>query len=76
MSLRCETGSDAAKCQIVEMNCACAGQVRRKVQRTTYNEKGEEVTEMVYEDGEPEPVAAPAEKVSHCTAHWTVDLGH
>ena len=24
------------------------------MERTTYNEKGEEVTEMVYEDGEPE----------------------
>jgi len=35
------------------------------VQRTTYNEKGEEVTEMVYENAKPETPAAPAaEKVS------------
>lgn len=35
------------------------------MQRTTYNEKGEEVTEMVYEDAKPESAAAPAnEKVS------------
>jgi len=35
------------------------------VQQTTYNEKGEEVTEMVYEDAKPETAAAPAtEKVS------------
>ena len=35
------------------------------MQRTTYNEKGEEVTEMVYEDAAPEPAAAPAtEEVS------------
>ena len=41
--------------------------MRKKVERTTYNEKGEEVTEMVYEDGEPEPEAEPMlidEKVS------------
>ena len=42
-----------------------AGPARKKVQRTTYNEKGEEVTEMVYEDAVPEPAEAPAdEKVS------------
>lgn len=50
-------------------NCSsealCAGPARKKVQRTTYNEKGEEVTEMVYEDAKPETAAAPAtEKVS------------
>ena len=31
------------------------------MQRTTYNEKGEEVTEMVYQDAEPEPAAPPAD---------------
>ncbi len=33
------------------------GPKRKKVLRTTYNDKGEEVTEMVYED---EPTAEPA----------------
>ncbi len=38
--------------------CQDAGPVRKKVERTTYNEKGEEVTEMVYEDAaaEAEPM--------------------
>ena len=35
-----------------------AGLVRKRVQRTKYNEKGEEVTEMVSEDEEPEESAA------------------
>ena len=32
------------------------------MQRTTYNEKGEEVTEMLYEDAEPESAEAPADE--------------
>ena len=34
------------------------------MQRTKYNEKGEEVTEMVSEDEEPEESAAKVDKVS------------
>ena len=39
-----------------------AGPVKKRVQRTTYNEKGEEVTEMVSEDEEPEQSAAKIDK--------------
>ncbi|BDA44170.1 probable DNA polymerase delta subunit 3 at N-terminal half [Coccomyxa sp. Obi] len=40
---------------------ATGGPKRKKVLRTTYNDKGEEVTEMVYED---EPTAEPANPAS------------
>ncbi|CAL8470151.1 g9693 [Coccomyxa elongata] len=40
---------------------ATGGPKRKKVLRTTYNDKGEEVTEMVYED---EPTAEPATSAS------------
>ena len=50
-----------------------AGPVRKRVQRTAYNEKGEEVTEMVSEDEEPEKSAAKADKQ---VSSPTLDLLH
>lgn len=35
------------------------GPKRKKVLRTTYNDKGEEVTEMVYEDEPADPASEP-----------------
>ena len=46
-------------CQVSVLH---AGPVRKRVQRTAYNEKGEEVTEMVSEDEEPQQTAAKADK--------------
>ncbi|CAK0773394.1 hypothetical protein CVIRNUC_004061 [Coccomyxa viridis] len=46
----------------VKLHNSTTGPVRKRVQRTAYNEKGEEVTEMVSEDEEPEKSAAKADK--------------
>ena len=50
-----------------------AGPVRKRVQRTAYNEKGEEVTEMVSEDEEP---VGSAVKVDEQVSSPTLDLLH
>ena len=60
-------------CQVSVLH---AGPVRKRVQRTAYNEKGEEVTEMVSEDEEPEKSAATADKQvsSICIGHTALLL--
>ena len=50
---------ERSACQVAVLH---AGPVRKRVQRTAYNEKGEEVTKMVSEDEEPEQSAAKADK--------------